>query len=409
MILINLAQEIGISPKKIAFTRGGEYHSECPTCGGKDRFVIQPNRQMKNCLGYYFCRQCETSGDSIQFCRDFLGLSFKEAVDRVDAVVPDRSFPSFNKLNKTNTHNYTQLKPLPSKWTNKANSFVKETHEQMLQQPKILKHLERRGVSFETIKQYKIGWNSVDLWNEKNDWGIEQSNKQLWLPKGIVIPVIDFVNGNVIRLKIRRYNWEKNDKFPKYIAVSGSMNGLNIIGNTRNNVMIIVESELDAYAVYNSVGDFAFVISVGSNIKNPDNVTDYLAKKKSKLLICYDNDDAGKLMLNKWKDLYSHAEGCSTNIGKDIGEAVKLGVDIRSWFVDIIYHKYAKPSWSSEEQILIEWALKYISERTVTKYIYKKMEKDIVLSFEYSETKTRKLIENIKYMKEAVDWLIKNG
>ncbi|MES2344647.1 MAG: primase-helicase zinc-binding domain-containing protein [Chlamydiota bacterium] len=67
MSLLHFAQELGISPKRIASTCGGEYHSPCPKCGGKDRFIIWKE------TGRYWCRQCDLKGDSIQFCRDFFG------------------------------------------------------------------------------------------------------------------------------------------------------------------------------------------------------------------------------------------------------------------------------------------------------------------------------------------------
>jgi len=338
MCLLNLIQEIGLRPKLVASTNGGEYHSACPKCGGTDRFFIQPNRKMKNCSGSYCCRQCGISGDSIQFCRDFLGLSFKEAVNRVDAIVPER-INSFYQLKKTSRHKHAKLKPLSKIWISKANAFVEKTHKQILQQLSILEYLERRGISLEAVKKYKIGWNSIDLWNDRSDWGIrEELGKRICLPKGIVIPSID-LNDNIIRLKIRRYDWKERDEFPKYIAISGGMNGLNIIGNTKNAAMIVVESKLDAYAIHYAVGDFVFVVAVGSNIKNPDNITNYLAKHKTMLLICYDNDDAGKLMFDKWKRLYSHAQGAPTPVGKDIGEAIKHGFNTRTWFVDIDIQK----------------------------------------------------------------------
>jgi len=46
MILIQLAQEIGLQPKWAANTGGDEYKSACPTCGGKDRFVLHPKKQV---------------------------------------------------------------------------------------------------------------------------------------------------------------------------------------------------------------------------------------------------------------------------------------------------------------------------------------------------------------------------
>ena len=46
--LIEFAEKIGLQPRLVASTESGEYHSSCPQCGGKNRFIIQPNRQAKN-------------------------------------------------------------------------------------------------------------------------------------------------------------------------------------------------------------------------------------------------------------------------------------------------------------------------------------------------------------------------
>ena len=40
MEILKLAFQDGLNPKKVAATNGGEYHSPCPECGGKDRFII---------------------------------------------------------------------------------------------------------------------------------------------------------------------------------------------------------------------------------------------------------------------------------------------------------------------------------------------------------------------------------
>jgi hypothetical protein len=45
----------------------------CPNCGGDDKFIFWPKDDQ------YWCRQCNVKGDSIQFCRDFLGLDYRSA------------------------------------------------------------------------------------------------------------------------------------------------------------------------------------------------------------------------------------------------------------------------------------------------------------------------------------------
>ena len=73
MQLLDLVQADGLAPKKITSIKGGEYHSPCPFCGGKDRFIVW------NRVNHYFCRRCEKKGDTIQYLRDFHKLSYSAA------------------------------------------------------------------------------------------------------------------------------------------------------------------------------------------------------------------------------------------------------------------------------------------------------------------------------------------
>jgi len=337
MSLIDLAYEVGICPKKVADTMGGEYHSECPRCGGFDRFIIQPNKSMKNCHGCYWCRQCGIHGDAIQFCREFLGLSFKEAAARVNANI-EKKVTIFSMSKKAAFKPVELISP-PEKWLNKADWLVLFAHQEIWKHPDVLAWLKKRGIGEYAIKKFKLGWSEKDEYCSREDWGLKpELNKdgvtaKLCIPRGLVIPAIDPHNGNVSRIKIRRENCKKDDKFSRYIAFPGSMNGLSIFGDVRNHIMFVVESELDAIALYSVVGEVAITVAVGSNIKNPDNFTDLLAKQKLLLFICHDNDGAGSKMLEKWQRLYSHAQALPTLIGKDIGEAVELGLNLEQWII----------------------------------------------------------------------------
>jgi DNA primase len=397
MTILDLTYEVGLTPKKVSSTQGGEYKSACPRCGGKDRFFIQPHKRMKNCSGYYRCRQCDCNGDTIQFAMDFLGLDFKSAAERSKATIPEKKTFFMNHISRKNTFTPAKINATNQLWQSKANAFIAWAHQQILNQSHILQALEKRGLSPDAIRTYKIGWNPNEVWRDRHTWGLEQqdeSEKKLWLPQGIVIPSLE-KNGDVQRIKIRRTAWQDSDTIGKYIAIPGSMNGLTIIGDKRNEIMIVVESELDAYAIHYAMSDFVCVIAVGSNTKNPDNITDHLAKTKKHLLICHDNDDAGIVMLNKWKQLYVHAKGYPTSIGKDIGEAVEQGFQIRSW---ILQHGWI----GSLDQELINWALQYINHRTITRHAYINLEKEIALGSISSRAKTGELQHGLKFMEELI-------
>ncbi len=393
MTLLDLACEVGLNPYKASSTQGGEYKSSCPVCGGKDRFFIQPNKQMKNCAGYYRCRQCDTAGDAIQFAIDFNGMDFKDAAQLVNAILPERNI--FFKLPTQPTFKPVKISRSSDLWKTKANAFVAWAHKNIWPHKAILTMLHKRGISADAIRAYKIGWNPLDITREKSDWDIEiqNNNKQLWLPAGIVIPSLES-NGDVHRLKIRRIAWKPTDTIGKYIAVSGSAKGLTIVGDTEKDLMIVIESELDTYATHHAVSDFAFVVAIGSNIKNPDNITDFLAKKKA-LLICPDNDNGGEAMWKKWKKLYPDAYSYPAPLGKDIGESIEKGLRIRPW---ILQYKWDK----TIDQELVDYALTYIDDRTVTRASYTKLEKEIFTGPYSPRAKTGTLQKGLTLMRQLI-------
>jgi phage/plasmid primase-like uncharacterized protein len=65
-----------VNIKHVASTNGGEYAGPCPWCGGTDRFRVWPNEGE---TGRYWCRQCQRSGDGIQFLRDVHGITYRDA------------------------------------------------------------------------------------------------------------------------------------------------------------------------------------------------------------------------------------------------------------------------------------------------------------------------------------------
>ena len=338
MTILELAVQSGLSPQWKASTAGGEYHSSCPVCGGKDRFYIQPFKPMNKCNGFYCCRQCGTNGDAIQFAREFLNYSFQEAAKAVNAIISEKAMLPL--LKRPYTSKIVTLIEPPAQWISRATDYMEQAHKQLLFKHSILECLSSRGVSIDIVRQYKFGWSDENKFFLREDWGLEEQLaadgklRKLWIPKGLIIPVSK-TTGQIIRLKVRRVDWKENDDLPKYVAISGSMNGLSRIGDTKRNVMIVVESELDAYAIDCVAHDFAFVVAVGSNIKNPDNITDCLAKNISELFIIYDNDEAGKKMLIKWRSLYPHAKGYCVPQGKDVGEFIQNNGNLKNWIKEI--------------------------------------------------------------------------
>ena len=76
MTLLDLIRE-DVASVRPASRNANEWCASCPRCGGDDRFRIWTEQNR------YWCRQCQLKGDTLQYYRDFRGLSFREAARRV--------------------------------------------------------------------------------------------------------------------------------------------------------------------------------------------------------------------------------------------------------------------------------------------------------------------------------------
>lgn len=73
--ILALAQAHGHGPFK---KKGDDHHRSCFECGGKDRFWINPNGGKQN-RGRYACRQCDISGNAVEYGVSFCNLTWDEA------------------------------------------------------------------------------------------------------------------------------------------------------------------------------------------------------------------------------------------------------------------------------------------------------------------------------------------
>ena len=335
MVLLDLLKGVGYSPNKqsthVDSDKDVSYNSPCPFCpGGTDRFIVWPHSPSKRCKGRFWCRRCERSGDTIDVYMKLKGI--------VDVDLGKRLFYEEYKEAPQDTfkesYRSKALVGPTDLWREKLGNLVDMAHNAIGKQEDLLKKLEKRGLPLEAIKAYKIGYLQMKTTFSAKSLGYEEK-KDIHVFPGIVIPTFE-PSGKLIRIKVRRTDWRPEDRLGKYLAVTGSMGGLNLIGSRKAPHVVVVESELDAYAVAHAAKDKALVIAVGSNTKNPDLATDFLVKKKDRLIVIYDNDKGGDAMLTKWKGLYSKAQGAPSPKGKDIGEAFEQGYDIKKWLQGLL-------------------------------------------------------------------------
>lgn len=338
MRLLELAQDLGLDLKKTSNCKGGEYHSACPSCGeGVDRFVIWPE------LNRYWCRRCDASGDAIQFCRDFMSMSFREACHKIK----DSSFlHSQCQLKRPVQERLSIAQEPPKAWQDKAMVFVEWAHTQLERSPLAMRELNQRGFHDRTISQFKLGYaknsaslGSSDFFRERSEWGLPSEYKEnskakkLWLPSGLVIPTLAD-DGYVHKLKVRRQDWHPRDPLPKYVEISGSKVCPSIYGNATSKFFVVLESELDAMLLQQEAKDICCCVALGGATKKPDFYTDNLLRKSTLILWCLDNDEAGKKAAFWWREMYPCLRFWPVPIGKSPGDAFKdHGVNLRDWIL----------------------------------------------------------------------------
>ncbi len=324
-MILELAMTIGLHPKKTSSTRGGEFHSACPSCGGTDRFAIWPKS------GRYWCRQCKTSGDAINFCREFMGMSFHEAQARV------------GKKNDLYVERSESVVITPPKsWEDKACAFVQGCHQRLLMDPRTIDLLKERGLSVETVQTYLVGWNPVTQYVKREEWGLEKKvergvEKKFWIPSGIVIPT--FHEHALHKIKIRRHEWCEGDAFGKYYILPGSVDVMPIFGDQSMDVVVVVEAELDAMLVAQEAGSISCCLALGGAQKRPSESIRQWLLQKNAVLLALDFDEAGKKECPYWHSTFANVILWPPPVGKSSAEAHELGVDLRAWVLAGICHR----------------------------------------------------------------------
>jgi len=331
--ILELLQEDGFKP---VHATAGECDSECPWCGGKDRFSCFPEQKNSNGRymgGRYVCRQCGVNGDAVNYLLKRRGVPFWKAVKYLGVDAGESPFhrPS----------NFVPLwqpdppKPSPSDtWQFRALAFVARCVDQLKDNPNIMTWLRAsRGLTDETIKAARLGWNPTDIYEDREAWGLEpetnnQTGKQkkLWMPAGLVIPLHDKTS-NIIRLRIRKH--EPKDG-ARYVVVSGSRMAPMIFWLEQQTTVCIVESELDGLLVHQQAGDIVAVVALGSAQTKPDSVLHQRLIHAKRILCALDYDSAGARS-SKFYNRYSGYHRWPSCSGKDIADMFEAGAPIRLW------------------------------------------------------------------------------
>lgn len=351
MKIYELLQLDGLFPKKVGSTGGGEFAGPCPWCGGDDRFRIWPNQGE---TGKYWCRGCGRHGDAIEYLREFRRMTFPEACAYLGREVPPlSSLVGSRTANKP--HWEPRLTAAPGDlWQAKARALVAESVSDLWGPYSKLALdflIKNRGLTERTIKGFSLGYILNDQWEPAPEWGLEEvlndngKAKKLWFPRGIVIPLCH--GDQVLRVRIRR---PKAAGDPRYFLHRGSDTRAMILGSDKT-VSILVESELDALLLHQEAGDLVNVISLGNAQTRPDQQTAELLNRSELILVSLDDDEAGATeSWQWWKKHYSHMRRWPPLAGKDPGDMLAAGMNLRTWvegglieYAGATIHREAEP------------------------------------------------------------------
>lgn len=318
--------------------RGKERHGPCPFCRcAGNQFIIFTTGEPR-----YWCRGCRQGGDAIQFMRDYKNLSFNEAKEYLginDYVISNHNnHNNHNNNDYHNNHNYSRdiLQPPGDDWLTPAQEFVSRCRADLWGNvgAKARAWLNGRGLSDDTIRLAGLGYNAAESWIDRGLWGLPpEKNKQgklkdLWLPRGVVIPWM--VDGVLWCVRIRRPVTEKGEL--KYYLLPGSTaNTLYNAGSLGlDRPAMIQEGEIDALTVQQHAGDLVAAVATGGT--SSARRAKWLARLAlaSLALVAYDSDEPGDKAAAYWVDALNNAKRWRP-YWKDANQMAQDGVNLRAW------------------------------------------------------------------------------
>jgi len=352
MNLLDLIKEAGFDPEKKGVAN--EYGCACPFCGGEDRFIIWPDSRDENGIysgGRFWCRKmCRKAGNAINFLRDFYGMSYLDACTKLKLEPKERSLP----MRRPRQEYKPRIVRDPSDlWQEKATAFINWAHDKLLGNQQALALIETRGFSLESIIRFKLGFNSTKIERERTIWGLSEvdriGSKILKLHEGLIIPV--FSNEKVIKIKVRRTNYEKEKveydkevtagkkpqyKPAKYLSISGGRSSPAIYGNTSLPVAFVQESEFDPLLIQQECGDLCFSVALGGASNPIDYDTHQILKRTPTVFFCPDFDESGIDSLIILKRKIPSLIELITPFEKSPGDAYIAGLNLREWIKEAI-------------------------------------------------------------------------
>lgn len=315
--------------------RGKNLVGLCPFHNEKTpSFTVYPEN------GSFYCFGCGAGGEVVSFIRRAENLDFVEAVrflcDKVGLAMPSDGFDD----------SLSQKRKRIYEMNREAARFF---HECLLSEKgkTALEYYKNRGYSKKTIVRFGLGyapneWRALLTHLREKGYSFEEAYEANLANKSdkngkvsfydnfrnrVIVPIID-PRGNVVAFGGRVLD----DSKPKYINTSDTpvykkslgVFGLNFAKNSKERSLILVEGYMDAIALHQA-GFTNSIACLGTALTGE--MAHLLSRYADEILLCYDNDEAGKKATERALGVFSSI-GMKTRVvrlsgGKDPDEILK--------------------------------------------------------------------------------------
>ncbi len=275
--------------------KGNNYTCCCPFHEEKTpSFVVSPQKAIFHCFG------CGAGGNVLTFIKDYEGLNFVEAVEKL-AELNNVTVPSENTFGNDNFKKIYEI-----------NDIVANFYFDALKNPKqksIVQYLKERGISGQTAKNFKIGFADFNqnellkvLQSKFSEKEILESGNFLKNEKGfypflrnrVTFPIFNSTGktigfgGRVTDDSMPKYLNSKDSKFFNKTRELYGFNNAKKDHKTED--FIVTEGYMDVvmlseYGINNAVASLGTAFS--------QNHMNLMFKLRRKITFCFDSDEAG--------------------------------------------------------------------------------------------------------------------
>ena len=326
--------------------KGGEIWAHCPwheesTPGGA--FSYSPEKDVATCLS------CGQSGDLIAIYSALHGYGldssdgFREFRDKYAGDAGRRPVPAAGGRPAKQEWSPKETGTAPADWHEKGALFVAHSCERLEKNTDVQAQLAAWGITMETARLCRIGWNDRDKAVPRAAWGLPEmisentgKPKKIWLPEGLVLPM--YSGGTLVKIKIRRPKAETSwGADLRYWEVPGGENKrFHTYGRPQWTAWVLVETERDAALIWQETrGLHVGAMGLGGATKRPTTEAAEILRRADVILVALDADKAGAENCWKfWAGEFPQAIRWPVppSMGKDVGDAVRdHGLDVAAW------------------------------------------------------------------------------